>query len=88
MKKPKKRIKKPPYEALVVDYGRHRAVLPYRASVGNYTDAELEKIRVWCTKMFKFDTWRIAAINWPGYVYFEHERDLTMFLLVWSNCGD
>ena len=89
MKKPKsKRKNKPmPADSLIVDYGLKRVIMPYKASLMHYYTREInEEIKPWCEKTFAVDTWRInvGGDNGLGCAYFEHERDLTVFLLRWA----
>ena len=86
MKKPK--AKKPkakiPKDALIVDYGLNRVILPYKYPLDLYSNKELDIISEWCKKTFPIDSWRISRSGWPGYIYFRKESYVTMFLLMWA----
>ena len=80
-KKPKVKI---PKDALIVDYGNKRVILPYKHPVDLYNNTELDTISEWCEKTFPKDEWRCSRSNWPGYMYFLKEKYLTMFLIRWA----
>ena len=85
--KPKRKIKPIPKDSLIVDYGLYQVIMPYQASLMHYYTREInEEIKPWCEKTFAVDTWRISLNGGHGLgcAYFEHERDLTIFLLRWS----
>lgn len=86
MKKPKnkKKIVKPAKTSLIVDYGLSRIIMPYRVELYKYYTVDFAKIRAWCEKTFKQDTWKFADKTGMGWVYFIHEKDATMFRLMWS----
>jgi hypothetical protein len=81
-------VKKPfSKDSLIVDHGVKRVIMPYKASLMHYYTREInEEIKPWCEKTFEVDTWRISVNGGHGLgcVYFEHERDLTIFLLRWA----
>lgn len=84
MKKPKKKKPKPiSVRSLVVDYGPKRVIMPYRFSLENYYDSDIDEIHKWCSSTFKPDTY-FQSGGWPGYMYFLRARDLTLFTLRWS----
>lgn len=87
MKKPKPRVGrsyKIPKDALIVNYGLKRGVLPYKHPLDVYNNKEIDVISKWCEKTFPTDSWRINRAAWPGYIYFLEERYVTMFTLKWA----
>ncbi len=85
MKKPthKPKKKKPiPISSLIVDYGLKRVIMPYRVSLENYYDAQINEMHAWCYKTCKPDTYYQAG-GWPGYMYFVRDKDATLFRLRW-----
>jgi len=89
MKKPKPtklKIPRPkiPKDALIVDYGDKRVILPYRYPLDLYNNTELDIIREWCKKTFPIDSWRMHRSGFPGHLYFLKESYVTMFLLMWA----
>ena len=86
MKKPK--AKKPrvkiPNDALIVDYGLKRVILPYKSPLDLYNNQELDIIDKWCDKTFPIESWRMTRTVWPGHVHFLKESYVTMFLLRWG----
>jgi hypothetical protein len=86
MKKPKKKkskIKVIPKDALVVEYGVDRVVMPHRASLIKYYDFEILEMEKWCERTFTRDTW-YRGNGYPGWMYFVRESDRTMFVLMWG----
>ena len=84
MKKLKPKKPKIPKDALIVDYGDKRVILPYKHPIDLYNNKELDSINDWCKKTFPIDSWRISRASWPGHVYFLKESYITMFLLTWA----
>ena len=82
--KPKKPKVKIPKDALIVDYGLYRVVLPYKYPLDLYNNQELDVIGEWAKTTFPLDSWRINRSNWPGHIYFLKESYVTMFLLRWA----
>ena len=67
---------------LVVDYGLDRVVMPFRVSLENYYTTEFAEIELWCDDTFGNQGWRRSGV-WPGYIHFEKEKYITMFLIRW-----
>ena len=84
MKKPKPKKPKIPKDALIVDYGLNRVILPYKHPIDLYNNKELDIISEWCDKTFPKDSWSINRAGWPGNIYFLKESYVTMFLLMWA----
>lgn len=84
MKKPKPKKPKIPKDALIVDYGDKRVILPYKYPLDLYNNKELDIISEWCRKTFPIDSWRVYRSGWPGQIYFLKESYVTMFLLMWA----
>ena len=82
--KPKKPKAKTPKDALIVDYGLYRVVLPYKHPIDLYNNKELDIISEWCNKTFPTDSWSMHRAAWPGHIYFLKESYVTMFLLMWA----
>jgi len=82
--KPKKPKAKIPKDALIVDYGSHRVILPYKHPLDLYNNKELDTISEWCKKTLPIDSWRINRGSWPGHIYFLKESYVTLFLLMWA----
>lgn len=68
--KPKKPTVKIPKDALIVDYGDKRVILPYKHPLDLYTNKELDTISEWCKKTLPMDSWRVYKAAWPGHIYF------------------
>lgn len=82
VKKPKpKKIKKSEINTDITP--RQYAKLPHRADISDYYSREIKhQLMPWCNQYFKPGTFRLAhSLN---YIFFEHEHDLTMFLLRWA----
>jgi hypothetical protein len=80
-KKPKVKV---PKDALIVDYGNKRVILPYKYPIDLYNKKELHTIRTWCEDTFPVDTWRVSENYWPGHIFFLKESYVTIFLLKWA----
>lgn len=87
MKKPKPKLSKRIQNTvlpgpLVVDYSHARVVMPFRVSLIEYYTTEFAEIEQWCDETFGIQGWRRSGV-FPGYIHFEKEKYVTMFLIRW-----
>lgn len=91
MKKPNPKVKAKaqarkaaPKDALIVDYGTTRVIMPFKVSLATYYLKDINLMGEWCQANLAADTWKISAM-FPGWIYFVHEQDTTLFRLRWEH---
>lgn len=54
-----------------------------RISLEKYYDREINIMIKWCQDKLEPDSYYRTG-QWPGYIYFKNDADLTAFILVWG----
>jgi len=81
--KPKKKVRNTSIlEPLAVAGYRGQTAMPFRVSLVEYYTTEFAEIEQWCDDTFGNQGWRRTGV-FPGYIHFEKEKYVTMFLIRW-----